>query len=503
VTSYIAAVDCGTTGAKAIIFDQEGRRHGEAYAEYPCEFPRPLWVEQDAELLFEACCKVLAECIGGSGLDAAHIAALSFSTQRCTLIPVDERCRPLRPAISWQDNRSDSQCDFIRDVIGEEEFYAVSGLPIANVWALPSILWIRDNEPYIYQSTHKFMHPHGFLLRRFGSDDFVEDWSNASLHGLMSITDFAWSPRFLQATGVSEQKLPRLVQSGQVVGTVTEAVAARTGLAAGTVLVAGGGDQQCAAIGAGVIRDGLCEITLGTAGVTICSFDKPAFDPDRRIAVELHAYPGKWVCEGLQSTAGAALKWLRNVARDGARGQEIEYSLFNKLAADSQPGANGVIFLPYLAGAGAPQWNGEAKGVFFGLTQGDGLGVLARAVMEGVVYQNAQVLDKFEKAGQRLTDIRLTGGGARSPVWSQVQADIYGKTVNRLAEDEAALLGAAILAGVGAGLFPSIEVGVDSMVKIAESYFPNRANEGVYRKGLSDFIKLYEVLASGGLFKSA
>ncbi|MBX3582697.1 MAG: hypothetical protein KF810_12445, partial [Rhizobiaceae bacterium] len=172
------------------------------YAEYPCEFPRPLWVEQDAELLFEACCKVLEECIGRSGLGPEDIGALSFSTQRCTLIPVDKDCHPLRRAISWQDNRSDAQCDFIRDVIGEEEFYAISGLPIANVWALPSILWIRDNEPDIYERTHKFMHPHGFLLRRFGSDDFVEDWSNASLHGLMSITDFAWSPKFLEATEI-------------------------------------------------------------------------------------------------------------------------------------------------------------------------------------------------------------------------------------------------------------------------------------------------------------
>ncbi|MBX3582698.1 MAG: hypothetical protein KF810_12450 [Rhizobiaceae bacterium] len=242
---------------------------------------------------------------------------------------------------------------------------------------------------------------------------------------------------------------------------------------------------------------------MGTAGVTICSFDKPAFDPDRRIAVELHAYPGKWVCEGLQSTAGAALKWLRNVARDGARGQEIEYSLFNELAATAPSGANGVIFLPYLAGAGAPQWNGEAKGVFFGLTQGDGLGILARAVMEGVAYQNATVLDKFEKAGQPLTDIRLTGGGARSALWSQVQADIYGKAVNRLAEDEAALLGAAILAGVGADLFPSIEVGVDRMVKIAESYSPDPLKQSTYREGQAKFTALYDVLERGGLFKSA
>ncbi len=491
MADYIAAIDCGTTGAKAIIFDTTGARYGTAYQEYPCDFPAPNRVEQDAEVLFEACVEVLARAIAATDIDPADIRALSFSTQRCTTIPVDAECRPLRPAISWQDNRSDSQCDGVRDAIGEQVFYKTTGLPIANVWTLLKIMWIRKEEPEIYEKTHKFLNPHGFLLKRFGSQDFVEDLSNASLHGLVCVTTGDWEADFIARTGIDRAKLPELVTSGTALGSISRDVAERTGLSADTILVAGGGDQQCAGIGAGVIQPGIGSVTLGTAGVVICSFDEPPFDPNGAMPAEIHAYPGKYICEGLQSTAGAALKWLRNVAQDATQGVEVEYSLFNEMAAKISPGSNGLQFLPYLAGAGAPQWNGAATGTFHGLTQGHGLGSMARAVMEGVAYQNALILKEFEKTGRALTEIRLTGGGAQSPLWSQIQADIYNQPVKRLKEDEAGLLGAAILAAFGARLFLSIDDGVDAMVGTIESYDPKPEHQGVYQALLDNYRNLY------------
>lgn len=494
MADYIAAVDCGTTGAKAVIFDTAGERHGTAYAEYPCEFPAPNRVEQDAERLFDACIDVLARAVAQSGGPASEIRALSFSTQRCTLIPVDEDCRALRPAISWQDNRSDAQCDAIRSAIGEEDFYATTGLPIANVWTLPSIMWIRDEEPELYAATHKFLNPHGFLLRRFGAEAFVEDLSNASLHGLVSLVAADWHGEYIARTGVDIGKLPDLVPSGRVVGQLPPAIAERTGLSTDTVLVAGGGDQQCAGIGAGIVSPGLCSITLGTAGVAICSFDEPPFDPDRAIPAELHAYPGKYICEGLQSAAGASLKWLRNIAREAAQGAAVDYAMFNDMASKVAPGSDGLLFMPYLAGAGAPQWNGSATGTFHGLTQGHGLGAMVRSVMEGVAFQNALILKEFEKAGRPLDEIRLTGGGAASALWSQIQADIYGHPVKRLAEDEAGLLGAAILAGVGANLFETIDDGVARMVNTLESYRPDPQRQAFYADRLDAFAALYQTL---------
>ena len=491
MADYIAAIDCGTTGAKAIIFDTTGARYGTAYEEYPCKFPATNRVEQDAELLFTACVDVLAKAVRESAIDASTIKALSFSTQRCTLIPVDEDCNPLRAAISWQDNRSDVQCDAIREAIGEKEFYKTTGLPIANVWTLIKIMWIRDEEPELYKKTHKFLNPHGFLLKRFGSADFVEDLSNASLHGLVSVVAGDWDADFIAETGIDRTKLPDLVRSGSALGPISNEIAERTGLSADTILVAGGGDQQCAGIGAGVIQPGIGSVTLGTAGVVICSFDEPPFDPNRAIPAELHAYPGKYICEGLQSTAGAALKWLRNVAQDATQGAEVEYSLFNEMAAKVSPGSDGLQFLPYLAGAGAPQWNGTATGTFHGLTQGHGLGAMARAVMEGVAYQNALILKEFEKSGRALTEIRLTGGGAQSPLWSQIQADIYNHPVKRLKEDEAGLLGAAILAAFGAQLFLSIDDGVGAMVGTVENYDPHPERQAVYQTYLDNFRNLY------------
>lgn len=494
MADYVAAIDCGTTGAKAIIFDTSGAGHGTAYKEYPCDFPAPNRVEQDAELLFDACVDVLARAIAESGIDAAAIRALSFSTQRCTVIPIGKDGKPLRAAISWQDNRSDAQCDALRDAIGDESFYKTTGLPIANVWALPSIMWIRDEEPEIYAKTHKFLNPHGFLLKRFGAAEFVEDLSNASLHGLVSVSNADWDEGFIAKSCVDKEKLPNLVTSGTVVGVLAPAIAERTGLSPDTLLVAGGGDQQCAGLGAGVIQPGLGSVTLGTAGVVICSFDTPPFDPNGAIPAEIHAYPGKYICEGLQSTAGAALKWLRNVAQDATQGADVEYSLFNEMAAQVAPGSDGLLFLPYLAGAGAPQWNGSATGTFHGLTQGHGLGAMARAVMEGVALQNALILQEFEKTGRALTEIRLTGGGAKSPLWSQIQADINGRPVKRLKEDEAGLLGAAILAALGAGHFQSIDEGVAQMVNTLETYEPDPDAHNSYGGAIDRYSELYNRL---------
>lgn len=496
MAEYIAAIDCGTTGAKAIIFDTTGARYGTAYKEYPCTFPAPNRVEQDAELLFEACVDVLARAVRESGVDTSLIKALSFSTQRCTLIPVNRECKPLRAAISWQDNRSDAQCDAIRATIGDEAFYDTTGLPIANVWTLPSIMWVRDEEPEIYAKTHKFMNPHGFLLKRFGANGFVEDLSNASLHGLISVSAADWDDDFIAKSGIDQAKLPDLVTSGTEVGKLSAEIVRRSGLTAETILVAGGGDQQCAGIGAGVISPGLCSVTLGTAGVVICSFDEPPFDPNRAIPAELHCYPGKYICEGLQSTAGAALKWLRNVAQDATQGAEVEYSLFNKMAEEVAPGSDGLLFLPFLAGAGAPHWNGSASGTFHGLTQGHGLGAMARAVMEGVALQNKLILKEFEQTGRAMSEIRLTGGGAQSALWSQIQADVYGRPVKRLKEDEAGLLGAAILAASGAGLFASIEEGVAQMVTTLETYDPEPKSVAIYSEVLARFFELYERLYS-------
>lgn len=497
MTKYVVAADCGTTGSKAMVFDLKGTPVASGYQEYGLVFPNPGWVDQDPQMLFETCVKVIGLAVEQSNIAPSDIIALSLSTQRCTLVPVDADGRALRNAISWQDNRTDKQCDIIRERIGADEFYDQTGLPVANVWSLPKIMWLHENEPELFARTHKFVNVQAYLNRLFGADGFYDDYSNVSLHGLMSVTKLDWIEEFLRATDVPRDKLPELIGSGQKVGGLNSAVAKATGLLEGTPLISGGGDQQCAAVGANVLSEGDCEVTLGTAGVTICSLDQPRLDPDRTIPCLVHAVDGKWTCEGLQNSAGASLKWLRNLLQDGQPHSEIDYGHMTGLAAKSAPGANGLTFLPYLAGAAAPLWDGDARGVLSGISLSHTLGDVTRAVMEGISFETASILENFSRRGIKVSEIRASGGGAKSQLWGQIQADIFGVPVRRLAVDDATILGAAVLAAFGVGAFDSVEEGANAMVHTTTDYQTDKEIHQIYQGKRRDFDALYRGVSTG------
>ncbi len=500
MTNYVVAADCGTTGSKAVVYDLDGKPIASGYQEYSLEFPNPGWVDQNSEMLFETVVKVIAQAVSKSNVAANDIIALSLSTQRCTLVPVDSDGKALRNAISWQDNRTDKQCEIIRQRIGGDQFYDMTGLPVANVWTLPKIMWLRENEPELFEKTYKFVNVQAYINRLFGADGLYDDYSNASLHGLMSVTKLEWMDDFLRKTDIPRGKLPELIGSGQKVGGLNKRVAAATGLLEGTPLISGGGDQQCAAVGSNVLEDGDCEVTLGTAGVTICSLDEPKLDPERTIPCLVHAVEGKWTCEGLQNAAGASLKWLRNLLQDAQPEMEVDFDYMTNLATQSSPGANGLTFLPYLAGAGAPLWDSSARGVLFGMGLSSNLGDVTRAVMEGISYETASILDNFARRGIKINEVRASGGGAKSALWGQLQADIYGVPVRRLAVDDATILGAAVLAAYGAGVFGSVSEGANAMVHTTSDYKPDMETHGVYAENRKKFDGLYNCLKAGGMF---
>ena len=356
MATYLCGIDNGTTGTKAMVFDLAGNTLGEAYREYRCEFPKPGWVDQDAEMLFSSSCAALKAAIAQSGVNPRDIAAMGLSTQRCTMVPVDVDGLPIRMAISWQDARCTAECDWIRDHIGAERYYAITGLPIAPVWAYPAILWLRNHEPEIFGRAHKFLLTQEYILHRLGAEGYPEDWSNGSLQGLMEIDTFRWSKELVAESGLNLDQLPDLVPSGKMVGRVSKAAAELTGMVEGTPLVTGGGDQQCAGIGAGIIAPGLCEVTLGTAGVSLCFMDKPHKDPAMKMPCSAHAYPGKWECEGLQNAAGASYRWFRDtLARlettNAKQNGQDPYELINIEVAKTPAGSRGLFYVPYLAGA--------------------------------------------------------------------------------------------------------------------------------------------------------
>lgn len=506
MATYLCGIDNGTTGTKAMVFDLAGKVIGEDYREYVCEFPKPGWVDQDGEMLFSSSCAALKSAIAKSGVNPKDIASMGLSTQRCTMVPVDKNCRPVRMAISWQDGRSTAECDWIRENIGAEKYYEITGLPIATVWAYPTILWIRNNEPEVYEKTAKFLLTQEFILHRLGAEGYPEDWSNGSLQGLMEIDTFKWSKEIIDASGLSLDQLPELVPSAKMVGRVSKEAAELTGMAEGTPLVTGGGDQQCAGIGAGVIAEGLCEVTLGTAGVSLCFMNKPLKDPTMRMPCSAHAYPGKWECEGLQNAAGASYRWFRDtLARvevaTGAKTGVDPYELINQQVAKTPVGSKGLVYVPYLAGASAPNWDSYAKGSFVGLTLAHDYGCMARAVMEGISLETREILESFEALGLELKEVRITGGGTKSDLWNQMQADIYGKPVSKLGVGEATVLGAALLGGVGAGVFGSIEEGVEKMVTIESQYEPNAKNHAVYNELYEIYRNIYASLAKGDVYK--
>ena len=439
-------------------------------------------IENDPRSIVNACLTTLRLALAESGIPPRNVEGLALTNQRATLLCVDASGRELGDAISWQDMRGAAGIRAFRRRIPDATYSSITGLPNNAVFTLAKLLWIMKHDPDRFRKTARFVLLQEYVLNRLGCDGFFCDWSNASLTGLLDVERLSWSTTLLELTGIPEARLSVLVPSGTKVGTLSRHAARRTGLLEGTPLVTGGGDQQCAGVGAGAVAPGMLEITLGTAAVPLCYAGTPTRDPKRRVMCCAHAVPGKWNLEGLQNSAGACLGWAARLMNGGERFSQE----FLAETASVRPGAAGILFYPYLAGDSAPHWNPDAKGIFMGLTLTHSRCELARAVMEGVSMQTREVLDVFAALGVPIRHIRLTGGCTAIEGWNQMQADLYGKPVSTLENPQASLLGAAILAAHGLGIFPSVASAARQMVKIRKTYEPARDRveeyDGIYRR---------------------
>ncbi len=490
-------VDCGTSTIKAGLFDGRGRRISLATTPVRCQFHADGRVTQDAEAILGAVLGTLRGALARQRVSPARVAAVCIANQRATVLALDRRGEPFLPAISWQDMTGAPAVARLRRQISDADYYRITGLPIHAVFTLAKLLHLKLDAPGPYRRAARFVLIQDYLLRALGCPDFLTDYSNASLTGMLDIRHFRWSPDILRLAGLSAARLSTLVPSGRHVGGLAPAAARQTGLLAGTPLIMGGGDQQCAGAGAGAVRPGLCSITLGTAGVSFCHSDRAVFDPRRRITCCAHVVPGCWNLEGLQNAAGDSLRWATRTLLGSPK---LSGASLARVAA-VPAGSRGVLFLPYLAGASAPHWIAEATGAFLGLRPQHEAACLVRAVMEGVALESRQILDIFTALQVPVREIRLTGGCSSLPVWNQIQADLYGRPVRSLSDPDATLLGAAMLGAYGVGAFPSVQAAADRMVRIGQTFRPRRRQTMRYAAVYQRYIDVIQLFAQYGAFK--
>ena len=491
----VLAIDAGTTGVRSMFFDRAGNVAGRDYLEFTSLFPHPSWVEQDAEAWWTTSCKTIRSALESANIDPMRVSAVSVTNQRETMVPVDSRGKPLRKGIVWQDRRTVPQCNWIREQVSPDQVYSITGLTIDPYFTAPKIIWVKENEPEVFKEAEKFVLVHDYLIYRL-SDEFVTDYSNASRTLLFDLRKADWSDIMLGSLGVPLEKLPRSVEPGAQVGEVTEEAAAETGLRSGTPVIAGGGDQQCAALGVGVVREGMVKCTTGTGTFILAHSKTVRTDPGRRVLCSRHVVPNSFVVEASMFTTGSALRWFRdNLGSEEVSLAENEgvdaYEIITQAASEVPAGSEGVVHIPHFVGAGAPNWNPHSRGIFAGLAIGHSRSHLIRAILEGVCYEIRTNLEVMRELGLPSREIRVTGGAARSETWMQIQADILRTPVVRVQMEEATALGAAILAFRGIGVFKSVSQAAEEMVKTREPLTPSAETLEPYRTGYEHFKRLY------------
>ena len=504
MAGYLAGVDVGTTGARCMIFDTVGRPLGGHYCDYGATYPQPGWVEQDGDLLTAKAMEACRAALASSGIPPQDIAAIGFSAQRSVTCAVDRQGRVVRPMFSWQDARTAAEVEDLRQLVDAAEYYAQSGLPLGTTWIVTKLLWMRKHEPDLYARTHKFVQNQDLVLRAFGADDFYTDLCCMPFYGVWDVRRATWNESLLNKLDLAPSLFGRPTRPGTQVSAISESVAAQTGFAAGTPICVGGGDQNCSVVGMGAIRPGMATVTLGTAGLAILSTGQPSAGFGGMMITH-HAAPGMWEIEGLSNAAAAALRWYRDAVgtlekeREASGGTDA-YRQLDELAASAPLGSKGLVFLPYLATAATPRWNPQARAALIGLTFAHGRAELTRAVMEGVVLEIRDIVEQWFRAGLEVDVLRIGGGATRSALWNQIQADVYGRPVQTLRVSESTALGAALLGGVGAGVFASIEEGVQAMVAVASQIEPNPSRHRRYEELYQAYSAAYEGLSASGAF---
>ncbi len=487
--SVCIGIDIGTSGAKALAINPQGKILAEASARYPCHHPRPLWSEQDPEDWWTATVKIVRGVVKMAKLKGADVVAIGLSGQMHGSVFLDKQNKVIRPALLWNDQRTAAECEEIERLAGgRKQLIKMVANPALTGFTAPKILWLRNHEPKNFDRTVKVLLPKDEIRRRL-TGEFATEVSDASGMLLLDVVKRTWSKKLLGKLELDANLLATCYESEEVTGQLTKETAKLLGLTTHCVVVGGAGDCAAGAVGNGIVKRGLLSTSIGTSGVVFAHSDQPQFDPQGRLHTFCHAVRGKWHMMGVTLTAGGSLGWFRDALCPGLK--------FEKLTTEANatpPGAEGLQFLPYLSGERTPHLDPHARGALIGLTLKHTRGHVVRAILEGVTFSLRDSLAIMQDLGVPVKQIRASGGGSKSPFWRQLQADVFGKPVTKMVADEGPAYGVALLAAVGAGHYKNITEACQATVKTSKTIKPIAKNRKVYDKTFPIFQRLYLAL---------
>jgi xylulokinase len=495
--THILGIDVGTGGTRAVIVGENGRIVASATEEHePFASPQIGWAEQSPEDWWRACGTAVRKALAEASLRGDEVACVGFSGQMHGAVMLDGSDEIVRPALIWCDVRTEKQCHELTEKIGAEELIRLTSNPALPNFTLTKFLWVRENEPANWKRVRSVMLPKDYVRFRL-TGERATDMADASGTLMLDVARRRWSDEVLQAAGVEKSLLPQLFESPEICGKVSASGAAATGVQQDTPVVAGAGDQAAGAVGMGIVAPGAVSATIGTSGVVFAATDRPALDPKGRLHTFCHAVPDRWHVMGVTQAAGLSLRWFRD--RFGIGGNENggdPYESLTTEAAAVAPGSDGLLWAPYLMGERTPHLDPNARAALIGLSASHTRGHVVRAILEGVAFSLRDSFTLFAEMGVPVRNIRLGGGGARSSLWRQIQADVYEREVEILEAEEGAAYGAAILAGVGAGAWSSVDAACSEVVKVAQRVAPQPAVVERMNASYAAYRRMYPAIAS-------
>jgi len=490
--NYVLGIDVGTGGTRAVLAGPNGKIVSSATCEHgPFASPRIGWAEQEPQDWYQATGSAIRQAITMGAINPSDISAVGLAGQMHGAVLLGADDEVLRPALIWCDQRTQAQCDWLNTKVGERQVIELTCNPALTNFTLTKLLWVRDNEPEVWKRFRRVLLPKDYVRFRL-TGEHAMDVADASGTLMLDVAHRRWSEEMMTAAGLPMSCLPKLYESPEICGRISEAGAAHTGLKTGTPVVAGAGDQAAGAVGMGIVRAGTVSATIGTSGVVFAATESPAMDPKGRVHTFCHAVPGRWHVMGVTQAAGLSLRWFRDLLRGTSA--NLSYDDLTREAATVPPGSGGVLWSPYLMGERTPHLDPNARATFTGLSASHNRAHLTRALLEGVAFSLKDTFSLFDEMRVPVRNVRLGGGGARSSLWRQIQADVYAHEVEILAAEEGAAYGAALLAGVGAKFWKSVDKACDAVIEVQQRVHPDPAAVKTLTIQYEDFRKLYPAL---------